>query len=241
MISGFFKKSPEPTLDPQIANEILNNIFEECGREPNTIPIEVLTSYRNYRRERYSLQKNALIVILLLFFMLPLLFVMPAFSLSLSADSEPGRPVYHIHVDTFIPISRVTAVIDGYNVSVYETGDCTYSIEPVRNGTMTVTVTLANKQYLVKDIEIDSVDREAPQLVSNRQKKRHVYLYLDDKDSGIDYDGIYAIQEDGTRMEPVSYNQKTGCVDFAYPDTMMNVYIPDMAGNRLQLIISVEQ
>ena len=241
MISRFFKKSSEPALDPQIAAEILKQVFEECGREPNTIPIEVLTSYRNYRRERYSLQKSALIVILLLFFMLPLLFVMPAFSLALSANSEPGRPVYHIRVDTFLPILRVTAAIDGHNVSVSETGRGMYSIEPARNGIMTVTVTLANRQYLTRDILVDSVDREAPRLVSSQQEKRQVCLYLDDKDSGIDYDGIHAIHEDGTRTEPVSYDSKAGCVVFACPDTAMTVYIPDMAGNRLQLIISARQ
>lgn len=241
MLFDFFKKSSVPTLDPQTANQILNDIFEKCEREPNTIPIEVLTSYRNYRRERYSLQKGTLAVVLILFFMLPLLFLMPAFSLDLSADSEPGSPVYHIEVDTFLPISRITAVIDGHNVSVYETGDCTYSIEPTRNGRMTVTVTLANRQYLVQEILVDTVDREAPQLISNQQKKRHVYLYLEDKDSGIDYDGIYAVYENGERAEPLSFDRDTGCVEFAYPDTMMNVYIPDMAGNRLQLIVSVEQ
>lgn len=101
--------------------------------------------------------------------------------------------------------------------------------------------TLANRQYLTWDILVDSADREAPRLVSSQQEKRQVCLYLDDKDSGIDYGGIHAIHEDGTRAEPVSYDPKAGCVVFACPDTTMTVYIPDMAGNRLQLIISAEQ
>ncbi len=104
-----------------------------------------------------------------------------------------------------------------------------------------MTVTLSNRQYQAQDILVDSVDREAPLLVSSQQKSRHVCLYLEDQDSGIDYDGIYAIYESGEQVEPVSCNRKTGCVEFRYPDTMMNVFIPDMAGNRLQLIVSLER
>lgn len=239
MITDRLKKSSEPTLDPETANKLLMTIFEKCEKEPNSIPIEVLTSYRNYRRERYALQKHILDIVLFLFFMLPLLFVMPAFSLTLNVNAEPGRPLYNIDVDTFIPISRITAVIDGYNVSVYETGNCTYSIEPTRNGNMTVTVTLMNNQYLTQDIYVDNVDREAPSLFSNRQEKGHIYLYFEDKESGIDYENVYALNEDGTRIEPLSYDPSTGCVEFLYPETMMNVYVPDFAGNRLQLIVSV--
>lgn len=236
-----FRKVSEPTLDPETANEMLLKIFEQCNREPNTTPIEVLASYGNYRRERYVLQKRALMVILVLFFTLPLLFIIPVFSLTLSNSSDSGSPIYNVNVDTFLPISRITALIDGHNTAVYETGNGTYSIEPTRNGNMTVTVTLANHQYSVQDIEVDNVDRDPPQLLSNKQKKRHVYLYLEDEGSGINYEEVYAMETEGERIEPLSCDEETGCIEFAFPETSMNVYIPDKAGNRLQLIISISE
>lgn len=240
-MTDLFKKTSDPALDPEIANQMLLKIFEECDKEPNTTPIEILTSYRDYRRERYVLQKRALIVILFLFFTLPLLFIMPVFSLSLNSGSDTGNPVYHVNVHSFLPVSRVTAVIDGHNTAVYETGNHSYSIEPARNGHMTVIVTLFNQQYSEQEILVDDVDRDPPQLLSNKQIKRHVYLYLEDEGSGIDYEAVYAMEAEGERVEPLSYDEKTGCIEFAFPESSMNVYIPDRSGNRLQLIVSVSE
>ena len=36
-------------LDPQIASQMLSNIFDACEIEQNSVPLEVLTSYSNYR------------------------------------------------------------------------------------------------------------------------------------------------------------------------------------------------
>ena len=238
-IRKLWKKTSYPTLDSKTADEILQYVFETCGREPNTIPMEVLTSYQNYRKERYSLQKQILSVVLLLFFLLPRLFILPDFSLNLSADANPGRPVYRIEVKNFLPVSQVTAAVDGSNLSVYETGNRSYSVEPTRNGTMTVTVTMANRQYMEKRIPVRNVDREAPKLLSNRQEKGHIYLYFEDELSGVDFENVYALDEDGKRIAPLSCDADTGCIEFASPETMINVFIPDLAGNRLQLIVSV--
>ena len=64
---SLFKKSSMPQLDPETASRILEQTFEANEMEKNTIPLEVLASYSNYRRERFSLQRMLLIVIMLLF------------------------------------------------------------------------------------------------------------------------------------------------------------------------------
>lgn len=235
----FWKNSVRRSLDTQTTERILKEIFEACQKEANPTPLEILASYQSYRQERYALQKHILDVVLLLFFLLPLLFIMPAFSLSFDTTAEPGRPVYQVHVDTFLPISRVTAKIGEYNIAVYETGYHTYSIEPTRNGIMTVAVTLANHQYAEHDIQVDHVDRTAPTLISSRQSSGRLFLYLVDKDSGIYYEGIYAQNLNGDRIEPVAYDSKTGCIEFLSPTTTMQFFIPDHTGNLLQLVVSI--
>ena len=237
----FLKKFSKPSLDPQTAEEILKEVFERSGKEPNPTPLEVLISYRNYRQERYALQKHVLDFVLLLFFLLPLLFVLPVFSLTPDADAEPGRPVYSLNVHTILPITRVTAVIDGYNISVYETDNHTYSIEPTRNGNLTVTVTLANNQYVTREILVKDVDREAPKLFSSRQENGSLYLTVTDNASGIYYEGIYALDEEEQRSLPLSWDSDTGCIEFLCPKATMNIYIPDYSGNQLQLVVSVTQ
>ena len=59
------KKAPE--LPPEIAEQILQNAFDLCVREPNSVPLETLVSYSGYRRERYSLQRGVIVCMLALF------------------------------------------------------------------------------------------------------------------------------------------------------------------------------
>ena len=70
-----FKKSTEPQLDLDDASKILENIFAANQVEPNTIPLDVLTAYSNYRKERFSLQRTVLVVVMVLFLLLPFLFM----------------------------------------------------------------------------------------------------------------------------------------------------------------------
>ena len=50
-----FKKKTAPALSEALADRMLENIFNACQTEPNTIPLKTLISYTRYRRERFSL------------------------------------------------------------------------------------------------------------------------------------------------------------------------------------------
>ena len=146
-----FRKSSVPQLDIEATGRILAQAFEASQMELNTIPPEVLASYRNYRRERFTLQRTILVIIMTLFLLLPFLFVPSSFSVQIqSFGPETGaadtcfNPVYRLEVDSFMLVERVNATVDGHNVPVYETDSHVYSIEPHQNGKMAVTVTLVN-------------------------------------------------------------------------------------------------
>ena len=56
----YFNKEKNMQLDPQVASQMLSNIFDACDIEQNSVPLEVLTSYSNYRKERFLFQKFVL-------------------------------------------------------------------------------------------------------------------------------------------------------------------------------------
>ena len=64
-------------LDALTAAKVLDAVLDSCGWAENTIPMEALSSYAVYRRECFSLQRNITAAALVLFFLLPLLFVKP--------------------------------------------------------------------------------------------------------------------------------------------------------------------
>ncbi len=235
-----FNKTPEPQLDIETAGKILEQAFAANGAEPNTTPLDILTAYSNYRRERFTLQRSVLIVVMTLFLLLPFLFIAPDFTLTPKSEARPANPIYSLEVNTFMLVERITATIDGHSLPVYEVDSHVYSIEPTRNGRMEVTVTLVNHQTLTQYIDVDSVDLDAPTVVSNSTEDGLVHLYLSDPGSGVNYEAIRATSADGQEVLPLSYDEEAGCVTFLYPDSSLNVYIPDHADNALHLILTVQ-
>ena len=74
------------------ASQMLANVFDACGAEPNTVPLEVLESYSNYRRERYALQRSVLAILLALFLLMPILFLTPEVVVVASAREPRAVP-----------------------------------------------------------------------------------------------------------------------------------------------------
>jgi len=69
-------------LPQATAEHILSNVLAACGRTPNSVPLEALTSYSNYRKERYALQRSLILLVLVLFLLLPLLFIAASISVT---------------------------------------------------------------------------------------------------------------------------------------------------------------
>ncbi len=234
-----FRKTEDPKLNINDASAILERIFEANHVAPNTISLEELVSYSNYRKERFALQRMILVLVMVLFLLLPFLFIAPFFSISLKPDSAVNNPVYSVEVDTFMPVERITAAIEGRNIPVYEVASHVYSIEPTVNGKMEVAVTLVNRQTIVRHIDVMNVDLDTPNVLSNSFDEKHFYLRVSDSGSGVNFEKIRAVSLRGEEATPLSCDEASGQIVFAYPEETLNVYIPDNADNTLQLVLTV--
>lgn len=231
-----------PELPEHIASDILANVFKESNVAPNTVPLEVLTSYSSYRKERFILQRVLLGIILLLFFLLPVLFIPPSFQVKPDIDPQNPHqsPSYQILVDNKLPVSHVVASIDGNKLPIYEIDRHAYSIKPTLNGRMSVTITLMNRQQKTQFIDITSVDNDSPVLLSTTYTPSEVTFTLEDNGSGINYDEIKAVDIQGNESRPLSFDVATGTVTLSYPLDTLNVFIPDYNKNTLHLVISIK-
>lgn len=234
------KPTQNEQLDETTASQMLDNIFQACEVEPNSVPLATLTSYSNYRTARYKLQKWLLGILIALFCMMPLLFVNPKLSLDSQANDIVGKPSYRLTVSSLIPISRITATINGMNTPVYETGDNTYTIEPTQNGELNITVVLKNHQSSSLSYQVSGVDTTVPTLLSSSYKNGKLVLYLSDTQSGIDYNSIYAVSPAGNKLYPDSTNETDNYITFDCKETSLNIFIPDKTGNTLQLLLTIK-
>ncbi len=240
-MSALFRKKKAPELPPEIAGQILHSAFDLCVREPNSVPLETLIAYSGYRRERYSLQRGVIVCMLALFLLLPLLFIAPRLSVSLREDSAAGRPVYDLTVSTRFPIRQVRASIDGRTVPVTEAGDRLYRVQPGRNGELTLSVTLVNRQRAAETVTVSAADSQPPALVSMENGNSVLILTLSDDLSGVDYGSVTVAAPDGTVSGPESVDPDRGEVVVPYPETCVDVSVSDCAGNALTLRLSPER
>ena len=236
----FHKKKDEVTLSPDAASQMLSNVFEACDYEANRVPLEVLQSYSNYRRERHLLQKGIIVVVALLFAMLPLLFVTPKVSANWVEGSQPGSPIYEVVADSFLPVESVRARMGAQEMDVYQVSENTYRVRPIQNGTLVITVTLTNKQSTETRVEVDGVDVTPPQLLGSSLVGDELEIFLSDDSGELDFASIYAIDADGNTVYPLRYDEERMSVTFAYPDAYLNMFISDKCRNTLQLVLTIQ-
>lgn len=235
-----FHRSSAPQLSFEEASRILEQAFDANEMETNSVPLEVLASYSSYRKERFTLQRTILVIIMALFILLPLLFIPVVFEVDRDETlARSYNPVYRLTVNSMMLVDRVNATIDGHNIPVYEVDSHIYSIEPSRNGEMFVTVTLINRQTLTKYVEVTGVDREVPTVISCSKEGNLLHLYLSDAGSGVDFSKIEAMDLNGTKLEPTVVDEQKGYVTLPAASDTVNVYVEDLAGNRLQLILTI--
>ena len=218
---------------------VLEEVFQRCGQDGNTVPLEALASYAVYRKERFSLQRGVLAALLVLFFLLPGMFLLPKLELEVNGTGLRGLPVYTVRVQTPLPVRRVTARIRNRNLPVYEDAAKRFSVEPTRNGELTVTVELVNRQRAAISRKVTEVDAESPKLDESKVTEQTVRLTVHDAGIGVDYAGVYALAGDGTVIRPLSSDPDKNQILFPYPDENWDVYIPDYIGNTLHLALTL--
>ena len=229
-----------PRLDPQRAAAILENVIRSGNHEENTVPIEALSSYAVYRRERFSLQRGILIALLVLFFLLPGLFLLPRLECSIEETGIRGLPVYSFQVRTILPVRSVTARVRSRSIPVYEDSAKSFTVEPTRNGKLSVVVELANRQQATVEEIVTQVDSTSPELLESRIGSDYVILTVRDAGIGVCYSEIYALTGGGEKIFPLATDAETGEVRFAVPHENWDIYIPDYIGNTLHLAVTLQ-
>ncbi len=224
---------------PEICR-LLEEIFDAAGKEPNTMPVEALASYAVYRKERFSLQRGVLVSLLVMFFLLPVIFIPPVYELSVEDTGLRGLPVVTIRIASRLPVNRVIAKWKQHSLPVYEAGKREFTVEPTRNGELTITVELINRQKAAQSVNVTAVDAEGPRLLENDFSGELIRFVVEDAGIGVDYAEAYAMSASGMYMEPVSYNAAAGEIYFPYPEENWDVYIPDHIGNTLHLSLAFQ-
>lgn len=231
----------QTALSQQTAEQILQNVFAACNREMNSVPLEALTSYSNYRKERYALQRSLILLMIALFLLLPFLFWAARIHITQVNSGSSRNPVYAISVSAHLPIRQVEANLNGQTVPLYEVAPGSYTAVPRSNGDMQVTATLINRQQTAAFVHVESVDTAAPVLLSTEIGENSILFFLSDEGSGVDYDAVTVAGEDSSSIKPLHFDPLSGCIALPYPACTLHVRIPDLCGNVLRIDLKPQE
>lgn len=227
-----------PKLDRKGAEILMDYILNINHWEPASFTMDTLISYSKYRTSRSTVQRILLVMIILFFCFVPMLFIPPSFTIT-EESAANADPTYRLNVQAIAPINKITALIDGKSMQIAKNTDGTYTVQPTANGDMTVTVTLETSQKATHTVTVTEVDRDLPVLTDQRISGNLVVMTVTDSGTGVNFDSIYAVTDNGVTVKPVSINAATGEVTFEKPDGSYNVYISDQRGNTLHVILRV--
>ena len=67
-----------------------------------------------------------------------------------------------------------------------------------------------------------------------------VRFYFEEDSGHLDYENIYAKTINGEIIKPISYDESSLSVTFKYPKEALNLFIPDMSANTLQVAVTLK-
>lgn len=234
------KKLCRTTMSLETAGQLLESIFYELDLNANDVSLETLASYHQYRSNRFTFQWVIIGLALLALILIPLYFIEPKFTLTMNeAESSPKNALYKVKIDGFLPISTVTAKVDGTAVSVMLDDSREYTVSSTINGKLDVKVTLINTKFTTKSDTITIIDRIKPTISSYQKEGDHVVIYTEDVGYGVDFEKIVAVKQNGGDiLYPISYDEASGRVVFPYDALPIQIAIPDKAENTYQVILT---
>lgn len=227
-----------PELDSATTSRLLNNVFAECNYVPNTIPLETLESWGNYKKTDFRRGRRISYVILVILVLFPMFFFKPTIIAQRTNVNSTGNAVYEIQVKTLIPVRSVYASIGDRPLTLEKVNSRNYIASVPQNGSLKVDAVSLNGQHTQKSFEVSYIDTEKPELVKAYNEGNKVNIVIRDTYSGINYDDIVGTDTDGNKVEPISIDKESETIVFELPSKSVTVNIPDNSGNELQILLS---
>lgn len=205
------------------------------------------SSYQTPRRAKKN--KNSEWLHLLLFYVLPLIVVnsiiffaviaKPKMSITINDTPNYVTTTATISIDSFFPTKSIEFYMDQEPIVFTKESNRTYLAVIENNGVLESTVTNLNGMATTVFETINILDDIPPTLENvgideDDSDQNIVTISVTDSQSGVNYDSIYGVDVDGTRIEPINIDKSGSTVSFSMDTTSLSVFVQDNAGNESQ-------
>lgn len=215
-----------------------------------------MKQYSNYTRQnrnrggsghRYDSGRNEFLNILI-FYVLPfvvvnaILFILvvagPKGDVAIGETSDFISTNIELKVKSLLPIKEPVLSLDGTPVAITKTGSRTYTATLTSNGVLEVDLESVNKMKNVFFEQVNILDDTPPTVKEKKTEDGILTVQLEDSQSGVDYSSVYAVDDDGRQILPLSIDQSTGTVTFPIKKENLTVCAKDKTGHELRETIT---
>ena len=198
-------------------------------------------SYLNMADERRArTTKKGSFLELLLVWILPFIVInllilyivtaQPNFTVNIEDPGDYKTAVVNIAVKSLFPRKEVVATFNDEPLELEKLSGKTYTATVAANGVLSVTVT--NKNGMSKTVyeNISNIDDTPPRITEDDSASGYISVYVEDTQSGIDYDSVYALDTDGKRILPSLVDEGEGLLVFNFDTPSIEIHVCDKTG-----------
>lgn len=221
------------------------NTYKTQGRGPR-----LLYDARGERVKESILNKK--IVRVLLFIILPyivingLIFILvcstPKVEIKVGDTSDYVSADVDFTVKSILPIKELEVTMESTNLDYTKDGS-NYSCKATSNGTIQVRAKAVNGMTKMEFADVGILDDMAPSVDEQSASISQGILSfaLSDTQSGVDFDSVYGVLDNGDRVEPETIDRELGMVSLKLPNDSeyVDLYFSDMVGNSRQGRITI--
>lgn len=229
----------EIELDDKTADQMLDNIFRACDKTPGVMPIESLKIREKNRNTNFAFCKVISVVLLIVLLLTPFMFIPSSLKMT-TVPNGVEMVTLKFSVNSLLPVMNIKAQIDGNTLDVIPVKYNDYTAKVEQNGKLNVDVTLINGRSSSFNMIISTliIDKETPIITDSNLDGDELTVFVSDKDAGVSFEQAYAVDEEGRKVYPLSFNREAGYIVFKYRRNNLNLFIPDQRGNTLHAVVT---
>lgn len=196
------------------------------------------------RAKRYRNKPQGDWATVLLFYVLPFVVLnlilffcittRPRITLELADTHDYLTTESTLRISSWFPTKSVSISMDGDELEWVKESGRNYTATVVKNGTLEATVTNINGMSSTVFEPVNILDDNPPNITESDIVEGILTLTVSDSQSGINFDTIRAENTAGEAVDAINTDRNNSSVSYLMDAAGINVYIEDMAGNRVR-------
>ena len=152
-----------------------------------------------------------------------------------AADTKDYRSMdISVRIRSILPIREMSITLEGQDLETQKEKGV-YKASISNNGTLQIYAKSWNGMASRLSDTIAALDDMAPTVLEDYTIEDGILtIMVEDSQSGVNFDSIYATDDTGTRIKPDHTDKGTGTVTFPMDTQSLLVYIEDYAGNTIK-------